>query len=187
MRSILDRVQELEHNRKDRHKFEDWQRLTLTSLVDILTILLVYLVKNVSMEVQKVTMPSNMQFPVTMTKGELLGNKGTTLIQIYPDRILVGDKGLEFGTLTEFRTNPEKRLDILRYLKGTAAGIEQLKDEQGNRTTSTALLIQADRSIPCWYITELFKLGTDSDFEYIYFATLVDKDWLNRSQLAKGG
>lgn len=174
-------------NRRIRRKFDTGKELSIVSLVDILTILLVFLIKNVSLEAQKYTMPNNMEFPVTMEKHDLLGNKGTTVIQVYPDRILIGDEGLYFGTLEEFASDQEKRSDILRYLQVTAQETLSEKDEYGMPLTPAALLIQADKSIPCWYITELVKLGTSSYYEYIYFATLLETDWLEQTKSATSG
>jgi hypothetical protein len=138
------------------------------------------------MEVQKLTMPNNMTFPVTMEKRDLLENKGTTVVQIYPDRILLGEQGIYFGSLEEFASDPDKRTEILTYLQSTATEIVKTPDADGNPTT-TALLIQADKSIPCWYITEFVSLGTSSFYEYIYFATLLETDWLEKSKSNTSG
>jgi hypothetical protein len=173
-------------NRRVRRKFPDGTPLSIISLVDILTILLVFLLKNVSMEVQKQTMPNNMTFPVTMQKRDLLENKGTTVVQIYPDRILLGEQGIYFGSLEEFASDPDKRTEILSYLQSTATEIVKTSDASGN-PTPTALLIQADKSIPCWYITEFVSLGTSSFYEYIYFATLLETDWLEKSKSNTSG
>ncbi|HRT59461.1 MAG TPA: biopolymer transporter ExbD [Candidatus Syntrophosphaera sp.] len=173
-------------NRRVRRKFKEGTPLSIISLVDILTILLVFLLKNVSMEVQKLTMPNNMTFPVTMEKRDLLENKGTTVVQIYPDRILLGEQGIYFGSLEEFASDPDKRTEILTYLQSTATEIVKTPDADGNPTT-TALLIQADKSIPCWYITEFVSLGTSSFYEYIYFATLLETDWLEKSKSNTSG
>ncbi|HOZ00410.1 MAG TPA: biopolymer transporter ExbD [Candidatus Syntrophosphaera sp.] len=174
-------------NRKVRRKFQVTTELSITSLVDVLTILLVFLIKNVTMEVQKITMPNNMRFPVAMAKHDLLQNKGTTIIQVYPDKILIGEPALYFGTLEEFTTNSAKRAEIQKYLRLTASQILEVKDEQGKPKTPTALLIQADRSIPCYYITELVRMGTRSYYDYIYFATLLESDWLIMEQRRAGG
>lgn len=178
---------ERETNRKTRRKFEETAGISLTSLVDVLTILLVFLIKNVSMETQKYAVPNNMRFPVTMEKRDLLENKGTTIIQVYTDKILIGEEGTYFGTLQEFESSQTKREDILRYLQFTAQEITKDKDAEGNPKTPAALLIQADKAIPCWYVTELVKLGTSAYFEYIYFATLLESDWLVKSKLATSG
>lgn len=174
-------------NRKVRRKFSEGPKLSIISLVDILTILLVFLMKNVSMEAQKYTVPNNMNFPVTMQKRDLLENMGTTVVQIYPDRILLGQQGILFGTLDEFASDPDKRAQILVYLQSTAEETLKDVDAEGNPKTPAALLIQADKSIPCWYITEFVSLGTSSYYEYIYFATLLETDWLKQSKSITSG
>jgi len=62
-------------NRRVRRKFEEAKGLSITSLVDVLTILLVFLVKNISMEAQRVTVPDNMNFPTIMQSHDLLERK----------------------------------------------------------------------------------------------------------------
>ena len=99
---------------------------------------------------------------------------------------MIGDRGIYFGTLNEFANNPLKRTEILKYLQTTALKILEDKDESGNPRTPPTLLIQADRSIPCWYITEFVSLGTSAYYEYIYFATLLDTNWLQHSALSAG-
>lgn len=173
---------DLKHLVPQRHK-DEWS-LSIISLVDILTILLVFLLANVSVEGQKFTQPNRMAFPVSMKKRDLLEKKGTTVVQIYPDRILIGDRGIYFGTLNEFANDPVKRTEILKYLQTTALQILEDKDESGNPRTPPTLLIQADRAIPCWYITEFVSLGTSAYYEYIYFATLLDANWFQHSVLS---
>ncbi len=174
-------------NRRVRRKFPEGTKMSILSLVDILTILLVFLIKNVTMEVQKQTVPNNMTFPVTMQKRDLLENKGTTVVQIYPDRILLGEQGIHFGSLEEFDSDPTKREQILKYLQTTAEETLKDVDADGKPKTPTALLIQADKSIPCWYITQFVSLGTSSFYEYIYFATLLETDWLEKSKSNTSG
>jgi biopolymer transport protein ExbD len=59
--------------RKVRRKFTDAAFLSITSLLDILTIILVFLVKNVSMEAQRMTVPENMSLPTTITNQDVSG------------------------------------------------------------------------------------------------------------------
>lgn len=166
-------------NRRVRRKFKDSVGLSITSLVDILTILLVFLIKNVSIEAQRVTVPDNMNYPTIMKQHDLLDKKGTTVIKVYPDRILIGEENLYFGTLKELETDPVKRTEILKYLQNTAQRTMAMKDTKGN-PVETALLIQADKSILCQHITTLVELGTSSFYQYIYFANLLQQDWLEQ-------
>ncbi len=160
-------------HRRVRKKGEELKGLSITSLLDVLTIILVFLIKNVSMEAQRIAVPDNMDFPTTMRTDELADMTGTTVVKIYPDRILIGTDNIYFGTLDDLENSPEKRENILRYLQDTAQRIiEESADNQ------TVLLIQADSSIFCGYITEMVKLGTSAYYQYIYFATLQEADWL---------
>ncbi|MDZ4120848.1 MAG: hypothetical protein U1C33_00395, partial [Candidatus Cloacimonadaceae bacterium] len=51
--------------RKTRKNFEEAKQLSITSLLDILTIILVFLIKNVSMEAAALSAPDDMRFPTT--------------------------------------------------------------------------------------------------------------------------
>lgn len=170
-----------ESNRIVRRKFEDVKGLSITSLLDVLTIILVFLIKNVSMEAQKIAVPDNMDFPSTMVTEALSDNAGTTVVRMYPDRVLIGTDNLYFGTLDDLENNVEKRDNIMKFLQSTALGI--LESEDNNETV---LLIQADNSIPCQHITTMVALGTSSYYQYIYFATLQETDWLTRLKQSSG-
>jgi len=64
---------DLKHLVPQRHK-DEWS-LSIISLIDILTILLVFLLANVTVEGQKFTQPNRMTFPVSMKKRDLLEKK----------------------------------------------------------------------------------------------------------------
>jgi hypothetical protein len=175
-------------NRRVRRKFDEISQLSIVSLVDVLTILLVFLIKNVSMEAQKLTVPDNMNFPTIMKQRDLLSNKGTTVIKVFPDMIKIGDEDLYFGKPEDLLNDPGKRTEILKYLQTTAQSILEKRDANGKpMNLETALLIQADRSILCEYITTLVDIGTSSYYQYIYFANLLDKDWLEKSKPSSNG
>jgi hypothetical protein len=58
--------------------------LSITSLLDVLTIVLAFMIKNVSMEAQKITIPERMVFPTTMSADQLEESMGTTVVKVYP-------------------------------------------------------------------------------------------------------
>lgn len=162
-------------SRRTRQKFEEVKGLSITSLLDVLTIILVFLIKNVSMEAQKIAVPDNMQFPTTMEADELTDKQGTTIVKMYPDRILIGTENTYFGTLQDLVEDQDKRAKILEYLQFTAQQILEHPEQN-----ETCLLVQADESIPCQYITTMVQLGTSAYYQYIYFSTLKDTEWLKR-------
>lgn len=163
--------------RKVRRKFFETANLSVTSLLDILTIILVFLIKNVSMEAQKMTVPENMSLPTTITNQELIDNGLTVLVKIYPDRILIGTDNLKAGTLQQLVEDAETREVIYNYMQHEASQIAKLNTRKGTNY-QPCLLIQADKQIPCQYITQLVKIGAGASFANIYFSTLQDQNWL---------
>jgi biopolymer transport protein ExbD len=164
--------------RRVRRKFEEAKSLSITSLLDELTIILGFLVKNISTEAVKISSDPAIQYPTTITNDELLAKGVATPIKIFPDRIVVGTEALEYGSPADLLENPKKRQDLITYLSAEVNSILQQKDAE------TCLLVQADYSIPCDYITEIVRAGTAAGYSYIYFATLEDADWLQKYNLS---
>lgn len=166
--------------RRTRRISKELAPLSITSLLDALTILLVFLIKNVSMEAQRLTVPENMVFPTTMSTEQLENNMGTTIVKVYTDRILIGMDNIYFGTPHELLQDPKKRSDLFEYLKIQSDLIE--KDPEKNQA---CLLVQADELIPAQVITAIVEIGTGSYYKFIYFSTLKDSEWLQRTQVAQ--
>lgn len=173
--NIRDRLRSTDKSRrKVRRKFEDVKGLSITSLLDVLTIILVFLIKNVSTESVKISPEANLMYPTTITNDDLLAKAGTTPIKIFPDKIIVGTEGLQFGSPGELVQNSDKRELLFNYLEREAQDIMR---EEG---VETCLIVQADNNIPCGYITEIVGAATTAGYSYIYFATLEDADWLQK-------
>lgn len=156
-----------ESHRKVRRKVQGSKRLNITSLTDVLTILLVFLIKNVSMEVQKVTVPQNMTLPTTITNNELAKRATTVTLKVFPDKILLGTDNINVGKLEDLVANEKTRKDLLEFLKDQSDRIRQADPQ-----AEPCLLIQADRTILCQYITEIVSVGATSSFSNIYFSTI---------------
>ena len=154
--------------------------LSITSLLDVLTIVLAFMIKNVSMEAQKITIPERMVFPTTMSADQLEESMGTTVVKVYPDRILLGLESAYFGTPLQLLTDVQKRKDLNEYLELQSNQIEKHADKN-----QACLLVQADEVIPTEVITAIVEVGTGSYYKYIYFSTLKDSQWLKNSQLAR--
>jgi len=95
------RIKGRETNKKVRRRVKKANKLNITSLTDVLTILLVFLIKNVSMEVQRVSVPANMKFPTTMSTEDLAKDADTVILKVYPDRILLGADNINVGSLQD--------------------------------------------------------------------------------------
>jgi biopolymer transport protein ExbD len=170
-------VQE-DNMRRVRKKFYDTATISITSLLDVLTIILVFLIKNVSMEAQKLTVPENMSLPTTITNQELIDNGLTVLVKLYSDnRVLIGTDNLPAGTLKDLVENPRTREVIYNYMQNEANQITAMNTKRGTNY-QPCLLIQADKKILCQYITQLVKIGAGASFANIYFSTLQDENWL---------
>ncbi len=166
--------------RKVRRQFPDAAALSITSLLDVLTIILVFLIKNVSMEAQRLTVPENMLLPTTMTNQELIDNGLTVLVKLYPDRILIGTESLRAGSLKQLIEDKNTREVIYNYMQNEANQITAMNTRKGT-DYQPCLLIQADKQILCQYITQVVKIGAGASFANIYFSTLEDQNWLLKS------
>jgi len=166
--------------RKVRNKTEVSAELSITSLLDVLTIILVFLIKNVSMEAVKISEVSGIQYPTTISKEEIIKNPEVVPVKIYLDRVEIGVDGLFFGTPNDLG-DTKKYDDLILFLENEYAKIPPDKKDQA------CLVVQADASLQCKYITQVVSVGTRADFANIYFATIQDEDWLSsyRPNLAR--
>ncbi|MBN2461074.1 MAG: biopolymer transporter ExbD [Candidatus Cloacimonetes bacterium] len=139
--------------------------LNITSLIDILTILLVFMLKNISMDAVVKSAPEGMLLPTTITKDELVQSGLAINVKIYTDKILYGTDNIRVGSLDEFINKEEVRKSLLALLKLEAQRII----EDGN---VPSLLIQADRELDCRYITEFINFSASASFANIYFSTI---------------
>ena len=158
-------------NRSGGGKFQSRKRgnktkdLNITSLIDILTILLVFMIKNISMDAAQKNAPEGMILPTTVTINELIESGKAVYLKIYPDKILYGAESIEVGSLQDFLNKPEIRNSLLRLLQMEARAITSTSNKP-------CLLIQADKELPCRYITEFIKFSAQASFANIYFSAI---------------
>ena len=158
-------------NRSGGGKFQSRKRgnktkdLNITSLIDILTILLVFMIKNISMDSAQKNAPEGMILPTTITTNDLIESGKAVFLKIYPDRILYGAESIEVGSLQDFLNKPEIRNSLLKLLQMEARAITSVGSKP-------CLLIQADKELPCRYITEFIKFSAQASFANIYFSAI---------------
>ena len=158
-------------NRSGGGKFQSRKRgnktkdLNITSLIDILTILLVFMIKNISMDSAQKNAPEGMILPTTITTNDLIESGKAVFLKIYPDRILYGAESIEVGSLQDFLNKPEIRNSLLKLLQMEARSITSVGSKP-------CLLIQADKELPCRYITEFIKFSAQASFANIYFSAI---------------
>ena len=148
--------------RKKGNKTKD---LNITSLIDILTILLVFMIKNISMDAAQKNAPEGMLLPTTVTKNELVESGQAIIVKLYPEKILYGKENVLVGSTRDFITDSNIRQTLLRYLQFEAQSITA-------NDHVPCLLIQADKELDCLYITEFIKFSAQSSFANIYFSTI---------------
>jgi biopolymer transport protein ExbD len=155
-----------------RRKKEGVSELSITSLLDILTILLVFMIKNVSMDSAARNAPDGMTLPTTISKDALIESGQVLYVKIYPDKILYGTDNILVGTLQQFMTDKDTREVLLRYLRAESDVITS-----GNR--KPVLLIQAEKELECRYIAEFINFSTEAKFADIYFSSTATDDKQN--------
>ena len=160
---------------KQRKKGNKQKDLNITSLIDILTILLVFMIKNISMDATQKNAPEGMLLPTTINKNELIESGQAVFVKLFPrsvaengeiieSKVLFGRENLYVGTLEEFSTNVEIRKTLLGFLKMEANAINNVDEVP-------CLLIQADKDLKCSYITEFIKFSANASFANIYFSS----------------
>lgn len=161
---------------KRRTKGSKTKDLNITSLIDILTILLVFMIKNVSMDSSQKDAPEGMLLPTTMNKSELVESGQAVLVKLFPERmgengevisskILFGKENIYVGTLDDFTSDAKIRQTLLGFLQIEAKSIT-------NSGSIPCLLIQADKELKCSNITEMIKFSANASFANIYFSSI---------------
>lgn len=162
--------------RKARRTLPKAKELNITSLIDILTILLVFLLKNISMEVQKLELKEKMKLPESsLNEKELLAKyKGQLVtVQLFSDKIWYdGITGI---------TSMSVQYPVTKGANNTVffdpRFLSALKDDQRiieEQQLVPALLIQADKKLPCEHVKNLLVYATSqAQFGNIFFATIL--------------
>ncbi|MCB5261426.1 MAG: biopolymer transporter ExbD [Candidatus Cloacimonetes bacterium] len=163
-----------------RKKEEDVKGLSITSLLDVLTIILVFLMKNVSMEAVKISELPDMKYPTTMTKDSLMENPYVTPVKLYTDRVLLGLGNLLLGEPQDLIENVEKRSMMQEFFRNEWNSIPE------DKWDDACLIVQADSNLPCGFITEIVRVGTNTGYQNIYFATVEEAEWLKSYNPAAG-
>jgi len=153
-------------SRKRGNKTKD---LNITSLIDILTILLVFMIKNISMDSTQKNAPEGMLLPTIVTVNDLIESGKAVYLKIYPDKILYGSESMEVGSVQDFLNRADIRNSLLRLLQMEAKAITA-------SNSKPCLLIQADKELPCLYITEFIKFSAQASFANIYFSAIHTDD-----------
>lgn len=157
--------------RKARSKLDKVKNLNITSLVDILTILLVFMIKNVSMDASRLDVPENMKLPTTITVEELEKSGLPVVLKVFTNQILIGNDNIPVGSPEEFMSDQTVRSNLLKFMNDMS---HQVSRQDPN--LRPVLLVQADINVKCLYITDIVSLSASSGFSGIYFSTVKGDD-----------
>jgi len=163
-------------NFKRRKRGSKTKDLNITSLIDILTILLVFMIKNVSMDSSQKDAPEGMLLPTTVNKSDLIESGQAVLVKLFAEKqlpngqvidskILFGKENLNVGSLKDFSSDAKIRQSLLGFLSREAKSITSTEGVP-------CLLIQADKDLQCSYITEFIKFSANASFSHIYFSSI---------------
>ncbi len=144
------------------------RRLEMTSLVDILTVLLVFLIRNVSVEAQKVMIPDDIALPTSITFNETEDNEGIVVMRVSQNQIHVGD--VPAGSPRDFLTSQKAFDDLLDLARSERRAIARRDGVE------PVLVLQADRNIRCQVISRVIHMIADADFSGVYFSTVRGDD-----------
>lgn len=162
--------------------------LSIVSLIDIMTILLVFLIKNVTSEAYRSTVPAGMKVPSINRDYDPLEHDAAAIVTVFPDSILVGEQAVSYGRIDALEKDTESKSRLLIYLKNKVADVEKKnKTVADSLQVEPVMLIRADKSIPCHFISELVRLGTTVEFKSIYFANAEDSQWMSGRKQNSGG
>lgn len=124
------------------------------------------MIKNVSMDAQKLIIPEGMDIPKTYTKEQVLEKGNVVLVKLYENQILVGSDSQFAGTPEDFIKREKTRKVLLKLLESEADVIKA-----NNSEAIPCLMIQADKNVKCKYLTQLILAGAKASFSNIYLSS----------------
>jgi biopolymer transport protein TolR len=141
----------------------------MTSLVDVLTVLVFFLLKNFSSEGDIVTQTKNLELPMSSSKAK---PEQMLNIAISSKHILV--EGMPVALVAEEQDRDGNDIPgLARFLEEKRKQTEEISEYDKNVSFSGKLVIQGDKSIPYWLLQKV--LATCGDNGYSSFSLAVMK------------
>ncbi len=156
-------------NRKRRSKSEPME-LELNSLLDILVILLVFLLKNYSVNEFELKINKGISIPDSVSKSMI--SKGVT-IQLNKEFEVFVEEKLVTSLNEEGRWKYSNKIKIRNELLGLKEEIERMRMQSENIAEPTDVVnFIMDKEIDFQHINQLMKISTDAGFEQFKFIVL---------------
>jgi biopolymer transport protein ExbD len=155
--------------RTRRRKGDDFAKPQMTSLVDVLTVLVFFLLKNFSSEGDIVTPSKNLELPVSSSKAK---PEQMLNIAISSKHILV--EGTPVAVVTEEQEREGNDIPgLASFLEDKRKQTEQIAEYDKNVSFNGKLVIQGDRLIPYWLLQKV--LATCGNNGYSSYSLAVNK------------
>lgn len=155
--------------RKQRRKTPEMAKPQMTALVDVLTVLVFFLLKNFSSEGDIVTQTKNLELPVSSAKAR---PEQTLTIAISQKHILV--EGAPVALVAEeWERGGTDIPSLARFLEDKRKQTEQIAEFDHSVKFDGKLTIQGDRKIPYWLLQKV--LATCGENGYSSFSLAVMK------------
>ncbi|MEO7426819.1 MAG: biopolymer transporter ExbD [Fibrobacteria bacterium] len=155
--------------RTRRKSGEEFAKPQMTSLVDVLTVLVFFLLKNFSTEGDIVTQTKNLELPESSakTRPEQMLNISISAKHILAD-------GNPVALVSEEQERGENNIPgLATFLEDKRKQTEAIAEYDKNVSFSGKLTIQGDRLIPYWILQKV--LATCGDNGYSSFSLAVSK------------
>jgi biopolymer transport protein ExbD len=155
--------------RKQRRKQAEIAKPQMTALVDVLTVLVFFLLKNFSSEGDIITQSKNLELPVSSSK---MRPEQTLTIAISQKHILV--EGAPVALVSEEWERGGTDIPALgRFLDDRRKQTEQIAEYDQSVKFDGKLTIQGDKKIPYWLLQKV--LATCGENGYSNFSLAVMK------------
>ncbi len=155
--------------RRKRRGPPDMAKPQMTSLVDVLTVLVFFLLKNFSSEGDIITQSKNLELPMSTSKTR---PENTIIVAISEKHILV--EGTPVALVSEEQERSGTQIPGLStFLEDKRKQTEAIAEYDKNVTFNGKLTVQGDKKIPYWLLQKV--LATCGENGYSSFSLAVMK------------
>ena len=154
----------LKRNRKTRHRGGFHGMSSLIPMIDMLTILVVYLLVHAA-DYEVLPNSKSIQIPQSMSETK---PRETVTVLITKETLFVN--GVELAAVADLRARPEPVIESLRKVLRTEADKRMLKDR--NDPTSHEVTVLADKDLPYSFLKKVLSTCTAAEYGKVSLAVL---------------
>jgi biopolymer transport protein ExbD len=162
--------------RKEREAAGEIKELNITAMMDMMTILLVFLLKSFASSSAAVTASEDVRPPVSTTRAT---PKDTVAVTITPKNILVGDKEvmrLQNGQIPADKLQGRLVLPLDAQLKKEVEKLKYIAERNPGAPFSRELSVIADRKVPYDMLLTVLYTAGQNELENYRFVVLKKED-----------